>query len=77
VVKILNPTTRKNKGIKIQSEKVDMLRFADDITVLVESEEELQNILTVMNIIFKDEYNMKINKPKTKVLVCSRNEANS
>jgi len=62
-------------GIKIQGENVDMLRFADDIAVLTENEEDLQNILTVMNSIFREEYNMKINKAKTKILVCSRNEA--
>lgn len=47
---------------------------ADIIAVLTECEEDFQNILTTVNIIFKDEYNMKINKLKTEILVCSRNE---
>jgi len=37
----------------MQGEKMDMLRFAwfpDDITVLIDSKEDLQNILTAMNI---------------------------
>lgn len=50
--------------IKIQGEKVDMLWCADNIVVLAESKGDLQNILTIMNIIFKDEYNKKINKYK-------------
>lgn len=51
-----------------------MLRFTDDIAVLIESEEDLQNILTTMNVIFKNEHNIKINKSKTEILVCSRNK---
>jgi len=59
-------------GIKIQDGNVDMLRFADDIAVLTESDEDLRNILTTMSIMFDDEYNMKINQSKTKILVCRR-----
>jgi hypothetical protein len=53
-----------------------MLKFADDIALITDNEEDpnLQNILEIMNSIMKNEYNMKINKAKTKVLVCSRNE---
>jgi len=61
---------------KIRGENLDMLRFADDIAVLAENEEEdLQNILIIMNSIFREEYNMKINKLKTKILMCNRNKA--
>jgi len=62
-------------GIKIHGENVDMLQFADDIAVLAVNEEDLQNILKTMNSIFREEYNMKINKSKTKIFICSRNEA--
>jgi hypothetical protein len=51
-----------------------MLRFADDIAVITDNEEDLQNSLEIMNSTMKNEYNMKINKAKTKFLVCSRNE---
>lgn len=51
-----------------------MLRFADDIAVLTDNEEDLQNILEKMNSTMKNEYNMKINRAKTKIHVCSRNE---
>lgn len=43
-----------------------MLRFADDIAVLTEYEEDIQNIFTIMNNILREEYNMKINKLKLK-----------
>lgn len=62
-------------GIKIQGEEADMIQFAYDIALLAKNKEDLKNILMIMNIIFMDEYNMKINESKTKILVYSRNEA--
>lgn len=61
-------------ALKVRDEKVDMLRFTDNMAVLVESEEDLQNILTTMNIILEDGCSMKMNKTKTIVLMRSRNE---
>jgi len=55
-------------GVRINDERIDMLRFADDIAIIAENEEDLQNILEIINLIMKNEYNMKINKAKTKVL---------
>lgn len=60
-------------GIRINSERIDMLRFVDDIAVMTDNE-DLQNILEILNLTMKNEYNMRINKAKTKVLVCSHNE---
>lgn len=34
-----------------------------------------QNILTIVNSLFGEEYNMKMNKSKTEIFVCCRNEA--
>ncbi|VVC32955.1 Reverse transcriptase domain [Cinara cedri] len=48
-------------GINIHGEKIDMLRFADDIAVLAENENDLQNILNIMNDTMRDEFKMKIN----------------
>ncbi|KAI5718650.1 hypothetical protein M8J77_024598 [Diaphorina citri] len=62
-----------NVGIKIHGEKIDMLRFADDIAIITENENDLQRILERMNTIMKTKYNMRMNRTKTKVLVCSRN----
>lgn len=51
-----------------------MIQFANNIAVLIESEEDLQNIRTKMNITFKKEYNLKMNKSKVEILVYSSNE---
>lgn len=42
--------------------------------VIIDNEENLQKILEIMNSTMKNEYNMKINRPKIKVFVCGRNE---
>ncbi|KAF0772940.1 Reverse transcriptase domain-containing protein [Aphis craccivora] len=60
-------------GIKINGKKIDMLRFADEIAVIAENEEELQRMLRFMEETLLNELSMKINTQKTKVLVCSRN----
>lgn len=39
-----------------------------------ESDKDLQNTPTTVHIIFEDEYNIKMNKSKIKILFCSRNE---
>ena len=61
-------------GVKVGGVTVNTLRFADDIAVIAESEQELQEMLNVMDQILNAEYNLKINKKKTKVMVCSRGE---
>ncbi|VVC34843.1 Endonuclease/exonuclease/phosphatase,Reverse transcriptase domain [Cinara cedri] len=60
-------------GIKINGRKIDMLRFADDIAVIAENEEDLQRMLRYMEETLLNELSTKINTQKTKVLVCSRN----
>jgi len=61
-------------GIRIDGGIIDMLRFADDIAVITDNEEDLQNVIEIMNLTMKNEYNMKINKIKTKVLVYNRDQ---
>ena len=54
-------------GIKIARRNIDNLRYADDITLMAESEEELKNLLTKM----KDEsgkVGLKLNIQKTKIM---------
>ena len=63
--------TKENLGVQIQGEAVSMIRFADDIALLGENEKALEESLLEMASILND-YNMKINKKKTKVLVCSK-----
>lgn len=62
----------KSRGISIQGHKIDMIRFADDIAVLGETEQELNETLQDMEKTMRLEYNLKINKGKTKVMRCSR-----
>ena len=61
-------------GIEIQRQKIAMLRFADDIALLGSNKNELEDALNGINQIPIEETKMKINKIKTKVLVCTMKE---
>lgn len=63
----------KGRGVVIHGEKIDMLRFADDIAVVADNEEELTTMLKEMESVFNSKYGMKINKGKTKILSISKN----
>lgn len=58
-------------GVVIQGERINMLRCADDIAVIDESEQELSNQLHLKEEVLSEEYNLKINIKKTKVMACS------
>jgi len=45
-------------AINKQGEKINMLRFADDIAILTGNENDLQNILNIMSY-NRDEFKMK------------------
>lgn len=62
-----------NGGVKIGGILVQMLRFADDIAVIGESEEDITNMLEKINDTLKEHY-MKINQRKTKILICSKQQ---
>ncbi|VVC45686.1 Reverse transcriptase domain [Cinara cedri] len=64
-------------GIKIGGMLVQMLRFADDIAMVADSEENLERMLQKMNNTLKQEYNMNINKTKIKILVGSRQQVDT
>ena len=49
-----------------------MLRFADDIVILTESERDLECLMNGLDTVLNEEYKMKINRNKTKVMRCSR-----
>ena len=55
--------------MKIQGKTIKMLRFADDIALLGNTEKELEEALNVMETVFT-KYNMKVNIEKTKVIAC-------
>ncbi|XP_025413749.1 uncharacterized protein LOC112685915 [Sipha flava] len=64
--------TRLNIGIKIGGKIVSMIRFADDIVVIAESEGDIQRAVEEMDEILRTS-EMKINSTKTKILFCARN----
>ena len=54
----------KKHGIKIAGRNINNLRYADDTTLMAESEEELKSLLMKM----KEESDLKLNIQKTKIL---------
>ena len=57
-------------GIKISGRNINNLRYADDTTLMAESEEELKSLLMKM----KEENEragLKLNIPKTKIVASS------
>ena len=54
-------------GIKIAGRNINNLRYADDITLMVESEEELKSLLMKMKEKSK-EAGLKLNIQKTKIM---------
>ena len=57
-------------GIKISGRNINNLRYADDITLMVESEEELKNLL--MKVKEEGKKNgLKLNIQKTKIMASS------
>ncbi|KAL4152963.1 hypothetical protein QTP88_000796 [Uroleucon formosanum] len=63
--------TRLNIGIKIGGQIVSMIRFADDIVVIAESEGDIQRAAEEMDEMLRTS-EMKINSKETNILVCAR-----
>ena len=60
-------------GIKIARRNINNLRYADDTTLMAESEEELKSLL--MKVIEESEkVGLKLNVLKTKIMASSRGE---
>ena len=53
-------------GIKIARRNIDNLRYADDTTLMVESKEELKNLL--MKVKESEKVSLKLNIQKTKIM---------
>lgn len=51
-----------------------MLRFADDIVLLAEKCEDVEELLNGMGKLLGEDFGLTINKSKTKVMKCSRND---
>ena len=57
-------------GIKIAGRNINNLRYADDTTLMAESEEELKNFLTKVKQ-ESEKVGLKLNIQKTKIMVPS------
>ena len=53
-------------GIKMAGKNIDNLRYADDITLMAESEEALKNLL--MKVKESEKVGLKLNIQKTKIM---------
>lgn len=62
------------KGVRIEGVTVSILPFANDISFCAEKEEDLQCILIVIKRILKNKHGIQLNKIKTKIMVCIKNE---
>ena len=56
-------------GIKIAGRNINNLRYADDTTLMAESEEELKGLLKVKE--ESEKVGLKLNIQKTKIMACS------
>ena len=56
-------------GIKIAGRNINNLRYADDITLMAESEEELKSLLKVKE--ESEKVGLKLNIQKTKIMASS------
>ena len=62
-----NPRLDESKtGIKISGRNISNLRYADDITIMAESEEELKSLL--MKVKESENVGIKLNIQKTKIM---------
>ena len=57
-------------GIKIAGRNINNLRYADDTTLMAESEEELKTLLMKVKE-ESEEVGLKLNIQKTKIMACS------
>ena len=56
-------------GIKIAGRNIDNLRYADDTTLMAESEEELKSLLMTVKE-ESEKVGLKLNIQKTKIMAC-------
>jgi hypothetical protein len=70
IVEAINEMKINTNGISTNGQKIDSIRFADDIALIAESAEELNFMLNYLDIALT-KFNLKININKTKVLIVS------
>ena len=57
-------------GIKISRRNINNLRYADDTTLIAESEEELKSLLMKVKV-ESEKFGLKLNIQKTKIMASS------
>jgi len=63
-------------GIKVNGVRIEMLRFADDIAIIVQEEINLKRALENLDDILKSNCKIKINRKKTEFMACHKNLEN-
>ena len=63
--------TEAQAGIKIAGRNINNLKYADDTTLMAESEEELKSLLMKVKV-ESEEAGLKLNIQKTKIMVTSK-----
>ena len=63
-------------GIKVEGVTIQMLSFADDIAIIMQDEINLNRALESLDDILKCNYEMKINRIKIEIMVCSKDPEN-
>ena len=63
----------KNLGINVDGCRLKDLRFADDIALIADSEDDLQTLIQQVHAVSK-KYGMEISIPKTKAMIFSRDD---
>ena len=58
-------------GVQVSNQLINSLLFADDITLIASSEQELNTLLDITSK-FADKWNLKFNATKSKVMVVGR-----
>jgi hypothetical protein len=58
-------------GVQVSNQLINSLLFADDITLIVNSEQELNTLLDITSK-FADKWNLKFNDTKSKVMVVGK-----
>ena len=61
---------KKQAGIKIAGRNINNLRYADDTTLMAESEEELKSLLMKVEV-ESEKVGLKLNIQKTKIMASS------
>ena len=55
-------------GIQIDDQEITNLRYADDIVLMTQSEDKLQELVTRLDNVCRNKYDLHINIVKTKVM---------